>query len=453
MHRLYTLQPPHDTFLYDVLDVKPNATVAQITKSYRKLSRKYHPDKQRHRKRPDTTTTTTTTRQPNDNNDEDCEEKLEQVREAYEVLKDDATRLPYHKYGLSETSTAAFLLTGGKHGVTTKEQRQLLWWMGYGPAYRPKTRHKQRVYFLAANIVERIRPLVEGTLSESVLAESIAREIDTLKRLPLGAQILRCVGRAYRHSGQRVLRQHEHLQKQQQKQRGHRFVTTTAATTTSFMDARTRTTTPIPPLLLLGQMKKLELTENVRHTIRDARQLFEAAAVSGKLVWKEQALKKKQKQLELRKEKERKMASTPSIDYHDNFGGDMDLDLIRDDTEFDELSDYVQTNEEIKETEQLKAQNALLETLQVEALWKISKIDLDKTIQEACNLILTGQYFFFPSHRSSTRRDYRRGGDGWVSASGEMIDAHVGRIRAARAMVLMGDVMVRCTKEGTSWVE
>jgi len=30
----------------------------------------------------------------------------------------------------------------------------------------------------------------------------------------------------------------------------------------------------------------------------------------------------------------------------------------------------------------------------VEALWKISKIKLDRTIQEACDIILSGNYFF-----------------------------------------------------------
>jgi hypothetical protein len=39
-------QPPHDTQLYDILQVNPNlSTQAQIAKSHRNLSRKYHPDK------------------------------------------------------------------------------------------------------------------------------------------------------------------------------------------------------------------------------------------------------------------------------------------------------------------------------------------------------------------------------------------------------------------------
>ena len=36
---------PHDATLYDKLRVAHNATLADITRSYRRLSREYHPDK------------------------------------------------------------------------------------------------------------------------------------------------------------------------------------------------------------------------------------------------------------------------------------------------------------------------------------------------------------------------------------------------------------------------
>ena len=63
IHKVYTQQPPHDTQLYDILQVNPNATQAQISKSYRQLSRKYHPDKlltSEFRRRPGTVTTNST---------------------------------------------------------------------------------------------------------------------------------------------------------------------------------------------------------------------------------------------------------------------------------------------------------------------------------------------------------------------------------------------------------
>lgn len=108
-----------------------------------------------------------------------------------------------------------------------------------------------------------------------------------------------------------------------------------------------------------------------------------------------------------------------------------------------DLDSHLESDEQLKETERLKAQAAILESLQVEALWKITKIDLDRTIQEACNLILTGEYFFFPTQHA----------DGWVGSTGEAVDTSIGRLRAAAALVMIGDIMVRCSKEGTAWME
>ena len=127
MHRLYMMQPPHDASLYNILRVSPNATVAEITKSFRQRTRELHPDKARHH---------------SNMSEEECQDKLEQVREAYEVLKDDATRLLYHRFGLLDTSMAAFVLTGGKTGnaIPSPEQTKLLEWMGYS---NPKATHQQ----------------------------------------------------------------------------------------------------------------------------------------------------------------------------------------------------------------------------------------------------------------------------------------------------------------------
>lgn len=127
MHRLYTMHPPHDASLYNILRVSPNATVAEITKSFRKRTRDLHPDKARH---------------CSHMSEEERTDELEQVREAYEVLNNDATRLPYHRFGLLDTGMAAFILTGGKMGnaIPSPEQSKLLEWMGYS---NPHTTHQQ----------------------------------------------------------------------------------------------------------------------------------------------------------------------------------------------------------------------------------------------------------------------------------------------------------------------
>jgi curved DNA-binding protein CbpA len=389
MHKQYVSQPPHDPTLYKMLQVSPNATLAQITKSYRNLSRKYHPDKI-----------------------SDAEEKLQSIRQAYEVLKDDNTRLPYHKYGLVETSMAVVLLMGPgkilKHPMVDDPlQNELLQLMGYDTLaatntpeqqQSPRYQHRQRVLLIAARLLEKIRPLVEGTVDERLISHMVAEECDRLKRLPMGAQILRCVGRAYRHTGQHYLERHHSTKK----------VSTDASL-------------------------------KVRHHWRQAKNLWTAAFASGRV-----ALTEKKYSQQAKKSQSNKKAP-PALEY-ERLG-----ELIEED---DDHELHMQSDEEINETERLKAQRAMLQSLRVEALWKISKIDLDNTIREACRMILDGEYFFFPSHQSSRPYEWNNeADDGWVSHSGSTVDATEARVRAAAALTLIGNVMVRCSKEGTAWKE
>ena len=205
MHKFYNNYPPHETSLYDTLGVKSNATMVEITKAYRRKCRDLHPDKRR------------PVNFDSDSDENTSDDELEKVRDAYEVLKEDSTRLPYHKFGLIDTSLAAMLLTGGKgsnsetpfgdtgnsaYQTISIDQRQLLTWMGYAPHISD---HRQRVVFITTNLIETIRPLVEGTVTQEHLAHDIAMQCDKLKVLPLGSQIIRCIGRAYRHTGQAYL--------------------------------------------------------------------------------------------------------------------------------------------------------------------------------------------------------------------------------------------------------
>ena len=63
---------------YEVLGIDKDASKEEIKKAYRKLARKYHPDV---------------------NKETDAEDKFKEVKEAYEVLRDDQKRAQYDQFG------------------------------------------------------------------------------------------------------------------------------------------------------------------------------------------------------------------------------------------------------------------------------------------------------------------------------------------------------------------
>lgn len=67
--------------LYNILEVDKNATKDEIKKSYRKLSKKYHPDV---------------------NKDNNAEAKFKEISSAYETLSDDEKRKNYDRFGSAD---------------------------------------------------------------------------------------------------------------------------------------------------------------------------------------------------------------------------------------------------------------------------------------------------------------------------------------------------------------
>jgi curved DNA-binding protein CbpA len=421
MHRLYTLQPPHDTTLYDILQVSPNATAAQITKSYRKLSRIYHPDKQRRK---------------NDDDEEDRvenEQQLERIREAYEVLKTDSSRLPYHRFGLVDTVHAVYLLTGRFEDAVGRDPNliELLHLMGYSSDHSPlpapyiedsqttdvgnqvryKQEHNQRVKFIANNIVGTIRPLVEGSVDESFLADLVVTQCDRLKKLPMGAQIIRCIGRAYRYAGRKVLRRYH-------------------ANPKSFgIDSQI----PFSKANLITNPALVSISDSLRDRLRHAEHVVQAAVAAGKvMISKSDTVQKANNGEEFD-------ASIPE-DW-DNESGEIPDSPFTDRDDAGGLAGFLAPEEDdMRREERAKAQKAIVESLEVDALWKISKIDLDRTVRDACNMVLEGSMFFGQQ-------------EGWVGSSGLVISSNVARIRAAAAIVMIGEIMVQRSKEGTAWME
>ncbi|CUM67455.1 uncharacterized protein PRCAT00005151001 [Priceomyces carsonii] len=68
-----------ETQLYDVLTILTNASTEEISKAYKKLALKFHPDKTNH--------------------DETLTERFKEITRAYEILKDSRTRKVYDRYG------------------------------------------------------------------------------------------------------------------------------------------------------------------------------------------------------------------------------------------------------------------------------------------------------------------------------------------------------------------
>lgn len=102
-----------DTTLYDLLEVSPDASSAQIAKAYKVAAMKYHPDR----------------------NPEAPPEKFKEISAAYDVLKDEQKRETYDRFGLEGLregmggdggfgATSLFdLLLGGGQGTRRQNQQ------------------------------------------------------------------------------------------------------------------------------------------------------------------------------------------------------------------------------------------------------------------------------------------------------------------------------------------
>ncbi|KAK1734154.1 hypothetical protein QTG54_015157 [Skeletonema marinoi] len=622
-HRtIYTNRRPHDTSLYDILNVKSNATLAEIQKSWRRKSLQWHPDKVALRRRQkergsdglnndeksgrDVHKVVVVPPPPppppgsddqriiikgqdgqnnnnnidnNKQNEQDKDEEyarnqLQKIQHAYEILSDDHNRLLYHKYGLiGGTDAAVQLLTGratsasaagggvsngggimNDGGAATTEKIRLLELMGYHhthqsqhqyPSSSTSASHEQRIHTLTTTITEYLRPLVEGTISQDNFVSQIHSEMNTLKKSPLGAQILRCVGRAYKVEGWRILRQ---MREEKYRQRYGRSYSQTRHRHHSSRSKRN------------GQ-KNSRVDDILQDSWRSTKHYASAAYASGKLVLMEQKLKKlKEDRLRQKEERRRKkrmreeedrlkriqgsdesnhhvfssnigslsddedeefdIDSFSDIDLDNNNDSDSDMMMFSASESEDSDDDNDEIEYELQHIQNQKAYTALLSLHQMEALWKVTKIELDRTVREACRWILAptpssvpaiaggggrseggGWYAFCPSEQSPYQEDWQHyqaspppppppppppssshhgeqhyqqrhhqhrrrlrqhqqqqrrprqhsKADGWVGLNGQVVPMEVGRLRAAAAMVLVGDIMVRCSKEGTAW--
>lgn len=130
---------------------------------------------------------------------------------------------------------------------------------------------------------------MEGAIDEATLANEVAQECDYLKKVPLGAQIIRCIGRAYRHSGQGVLRKYH----------------------------RRRKSSLFAPLHVGA-----ELSDVMRDKMRDAKHVLTAAVASGRLVLTE-------KMTQRASTKSNQPSRVQAIDYHSSDDQFACIDQVR----------------------------------------------------------------------------------------------------------------------------
>ena len=507
VHKAYMSFPPHDTDLYDIMEVRPNATIAQITKSYRNLSRKYHPDKQRRQQQQEQQH-----HQRQQRKKEDAEKRLQQIQKAYEILSNDSKRLPYHRYGLVDPNLAAFLLLGPRisprnyyqllqqqqhtsysssfsnardstSSLFDKLDRELLHLMGYDDstmevvAMATKASNngddsdpsvvleEHRVRTVAALLLESIRPVVEGRLDARLYAHSLAQDCDRWKRLPLGAQIIRSVGRAYRHEGSEFLQRYKHSSRRPSAS------ASVPDNSSSSWDSKHHDKSNINNKSSSNSKQMVlelqtDLAIGFRRKWRSTKTFLEAASVRGRLAMAERSFNGQEKKRNQHQEKQQKKETFETIEYreHENVNEDESsssssssylpsMDDYDDDDDYESMEEL---EEKHRESENFKAQQTMLQTLQIEALWKVCKIDLDRIVRRACAMILSGEYFFFPSHQSLEYHNNQIDdsmSSGWVTSSGTTIDSEHARVAAAEAMIMTGEIMVQQSKEGTSWKE
>ena len=512
-HRTYyNNRLPHNRYVYDILQVPHNATIQQIKYSYRTLSRIYHPDKR-------------STRRKNSQQQQIASDKdeivLQRIRAAYELLKHDTKRFLYHRHGIihstqDDVMSMLYPIHHSHHSSsilsydlsTVKDLHQ---WMGYNSYHlnneqtvqsllftRLETesslhdkddintddKNEERIQNIMLFLIERIRPMIEQLTSpssdtyEHYMYHDLIQQCDRIKVLPLGPSILRCIGRAYRYEGRRVARhlklqippwnnivhsvpqyasnrqyQHHHEQQQEEEQQQH------------IVALRQR---PISQYLLV--------MDRVRHTMRHVKHLTTAAIAGSRVYIQERHQNTKHRQREAERDDSNNADETSDDNSFDNeFVFSDHNDILTDSDNNDQQSHDIHSG--------IPNDEAMLESLQIDALWKIYKIELDSIVRKACRRLLISlqdpnSNVFLPSHisdivyqsdpypvteHSPPSKKY----DGWIVSenSNDSIDEIASPILSSRTirqqqqqlvanvLIRMGSIMIERSKVGTSWMD
>lgn len=179
----------NDRALYDVLGIEPEASPAEIKKSYYIKARQFHPD-----------------RNPND---PAAHSKFQQIGEAYLVLSDDKTRKMYDEKGkavLDNTpkmdASAMYQMIFGSENfepiigeLQVSSQLKALAEGGGNSAHLNAFHQRRREVQCAVNLANKLNLFVDG--DESTFIEKAQQEAKELSELPLGAALLGVIGQVY----------------------------------------------------------------------------------------------------------------------------------------------------------------------------------------------------------------------------------------------------------------
>jgi hypothetical protein len=387
---------------------------------------------------------------------------------------DDSTRLLYHRYGLYQPQDAVDILSGTilmqpQSPYPKLPLTELLRLMGYNnnnvisiprqsssvsdsnskkPFDHPPP-PPTRVACIAVQLVEWLRPVVEGTLSdESYLMDHIMQMCDTMKHVPLGAHILRCIGRAYRYSGQKYLTtvtQHHSSSSLPSLYKKHRQRLPLIQFQDQWRKWKHVSNAAFAQARVFLQTKKRQ-PHHVGTTTTPSSRHSHGAALENVLKIKFDPAGQAE-QMEDDDDME-DHAINSVLEEMNNFLDDHD-GILREKGEITEEEDLAEI---------WKAKNAISISLQVEAIWKVWKIDLDRTIRQACDLIFQEQYFFFTPYRQPPSVESKFPDedqhDGWVSStSGMAITVEYAKMRAAQLLIRIGEIMVKRSKQDTAWME
>eukprot|EP00588_Corethron_pennatum_P001615 CAMPEP_0194286498 /NCGR_PEP_ID=MMETSP0169-20130528/32683_1 /TAXON_ID=218684 /ORGANISM="Corethron pennatum, Strain L29A3" /LENGTH=492 /DNA_ID=CAMNT_0039032965 /DNA_START=28 /DNA_END=1506 /DNA_ORIENTATION=- len=426
---------PHDTLLYEILRVPSGANIGKIAldRAYRRRSREHHPDKRKK--------TVTDTARANT-----AAAALRDVRTAHQILSHTTHRALYDAYGIvgeGDWNFVVRLLSDGADGAAPRGdggggappsrieahvaqgQRSLAYLLG---AAGPDAARAGRV---RRSVVELIRPYVEGGVGADDFAHHVASICEEVRGAAMGRQVMRMVGRAYRSVGREELR-------------GGGGPAASSLQLPNFFsrDSRRKIVAPWHPprqpppgemLVALLPASNQRITDTVGDAMRGTKYFLSAAAVTGKLIWSEHRVERETKKRMKRDQEERDDADRESSD-----GGVHDPS--------DDIFHVGEGNDVASEGTDGMAR---IRVLQLEALWKVRKIPLDAVIRSACRGVLHA-----PFSRNEAQFDST---DGWVAECGttdrprSVVPVVEGRRRAAEALVMVGELMVRSSKEGVNW--